>query len=98
MKNRKYKTKSYYKANEVRTNKAGDKTWFKDGIVHREGLPAIIMADGSKEWLENGDFHRVDGPARVFSNGDKSWYLHGEKLTEAQFNERVYEAFSHEDN
>tara|TARA_R110000803_G_scaffold5230_14_gene17398 strand:+ start:443 stop:733 length:291 start_codon:yes stop_codon:yes gene_type:complete len=96
MKKRQLKSKSYYKPNEIRTNKAGDKTWFRNGVVHREGLPAIIMVDGSKEWLENGDFHRVDEPARVFANGDKSWYLHGEKLTEAQFNERVFEASSYD--
>jgi len=97
MKNRKYKSKSFYKPNEIRTNKAGDKTWFENGVVHRVGLPAIVFADGSKDWIEHGDFHNVSGPARTFAkNNGKAWFIRGEQLTEAQFNARVYEAFTYE--
>ena len=102
MKNRKYKRKGngsgFYKASEVRHNKFGDKTWFKDGLVHREGgLPAVIYADGSKDWVEHGDFHNVAGPARTFAkDGGRAWFIRGEQLTEAQFNERVYEVVSYD--
>lgn len=100
MKNRKYKSKSkgHYKPSEIRNNKFGDKTWFENGLVHREGgLPAVIYADGSKDWIEHGEFHNVSGPARTFAkDGGKAWFIRGEQLTEAQFNERVYEAFSYD--
>ncbi|WP_147303714.1 hypothetical protein [Parvularcula marina] len=43
--------------------------WMKDGVIHREGGPAVIVRkkeDGAvhlEAWYQNGKLHRVDDPA-----------------------------------
>jgi len=65
----------------VRIYYNGGKEWRYKGRTHREGGPAIELADGSKTWYINGKRHREDGPAVIFSDsGDgayKAWYLNG---------------------
>ena len=56
---------------------------------HREDGPAIEWANGDKEYWFNGYAHRMDGPAIDYVDGTKCWYIHGEKLTEEEFNKRV---------
>lgn len=45
----------------------------KDGLVHRDGGPAIEYADGTKYWYQHGLQHRVDGPALERPDGSKAW-------------------------
>ncbi len=55
----------------------GDKEWYQDGKLHRDGGPAVERANGIKEWHKNGKWHRIGGPAIECVNG-KYWYQNGE--------------------
>jgi len=67
----------------------GTKEWYLHGNLHREDGPAVEYADGYKAWLLNDKLHREDGPAVENASGTKCWYLHGEKLSEAEFDQRM---------
>ena len=41
----------------------GNRMWFRRGLLHREGGPAIERADGTKAWFRDGLLHRDGGPA-----------------------------------
>ena len=56
-----------------------DKVWELDGKRHREGGPAVELADGSRSWWINGKLHRADGPAIENINGNKQWYVDGRR-------------------
>ena len=57
----------------------GGKSWHLNGLLHREGGPAIETAGGSKHWYQNGVLHRVDGPAIEYDTLE-FWYLNGEHI------------------
>ena len=63
--------------------------WSLNDKFHREDGPAIEFANGNKLWYQNGHIHREDGPAIEWASGNKIWYLNGQRLTEAEFNERM---------
>lgn len=65
----------------------GGKEWCKRGKRHRDNGPAIICSDNSTEWWLNDKLHRENGPASIYSDGTKQWYIHGNELTEEQFNQ-----------
>ena len=74
----------------IEVDKWGARCYYNtDGQLHRENGPAIEYADGSKSWCQNDQYHRTDGPAIEFVNGTKEWYINGERLTKAEFNQRV---------
>ena len=52
--------------------------WRLDGVLHREGGPAIEYTNGHKSWFKNGQRHRTDGPAVEQVNGTKFWYQDGQ--------------------
>jgi hypothetical protein len=56
----------------------GTVIWYKNGLAHRVGNPAIIGTKGATEWLQDGKYHRVDGPAVEYSTGGKEWWLNDE--------------------
>ncbi len=64
-----------------------DKTeYFKNGKLHRDNEPAVIIKDDSGfqfKYYDNGKLHRKDGPAVIFLNYPKlnEWYISGEKLS-----------------
>ena len=60
----------------------GNKLWYKNGELHREGGPACEYFNGIKYWYINGKNHREDGPAIEWANGSKSYYLNGNKVEE----------------
>jgi hypothetical protein len=60
-----------------KTDIYGDKTWRKDGNLHRIDGPAVEWVSGSKFWYQNGKLHRDDGPAVEYVDGDKFWYQRG---------------------
>lgn len=55
----------------------GNKSYGKDGKLHRENAPAYISATGHTEWWLNGKMHREDGPAFELDDGTQGWYRHG---------------------
>ena len=66
----------------------GDELWYLNGRYHRTDGPAVKSANGDETWYVNGRPHRIDGPA-ISWIGSKSWYLHGDYLTEEEWNERI---------
>ena len=58
------------------TNQWGDKRWYKNGELHRDGGPAVVRGN-IEEWYQNGLLHRDGGPAVEIKNGTKYWYQHG---------------------
>ena len=73
----------------VTVDEKGTIRWHLNDELHREDGPAIEKVDGYKAWYKNDELHREDGPAIEYANGSKEWYIHGERLTEEQFNERT---------
>jgi len=69
------------------TNAVLRQDWYRNGIEHRDGGPALIMHcdDGLTiwEWKECGEFHREgDLPAREFTEADglvsmSAWFIRG---------------------
>ena len=55
----------------------GDRAWYLNDKLHREGGPAVEYANGNKFWYLNDKRHREDGPAVEYADGDKFWYLNG---------------------
>lgn len=61
------------------------KSWYKNGLLHREDGPAIEYETGEKHWYINGLLHRDDGPAvegaplKKYQTGYRfeSWYKEG---------------------
>lgn len=59
----------------------GDKAWYNDeGVIHRDGYPAVIKADGTEVWYQHGRIHREDGPAIIepatYNNAKICWCRH----------------------
>jgi len=71
---------------EIYVDSAGNKCWYLNGVLHREGGPAIEYYDGDKSWYLNGVLHREDGPARDWGVASE-WYLNDDFITEQEFNE-----------
>ena len=59
----------------VKVSDNGNQHWYFEGKRHREGGPAVELADGSKIWYVDGKCHRTDGPAYLGVNGAKLWYV-----------------------
>jgi hypothetical protein len=53
----------------------GSTFWYKNGMIHREDGPAIILPNGTESWFLNGKLHRLDGPAVLNSYKDKEWWI-----------------------
>ena len=54
----------------------GNKKWYLNGKLHREGAPAVDRSDGTKKWYVHDKLHREDGAAVEWSDGTKMWCLH----------------------
>jgi hypothetical protein len=66
----------------------GTKRWRNErGQLHRLDGPAYIIPDGSQCWYLNDKLHRLDGPAVESDDGYKEYWIHGNDLTEEEFNE-----------
>lgn len=68
----------------------GDRVeWYNlEGMLHREGGPAVECKDGEKFWYINGLPHRKDGPAHVSCSGLKEhnhYFINGIEITEEEF-------------
>lgn len=75
--------------NGLRIDKKGVERWWKDGVLHRVGKPAIYNPNSKSEWwYENGVPHRIGGAAVVRKtstkygwNIEKEYWLDGKKYT-----------------
>ena len=56
--------------------------WYWHGKIHREGAPAVLMADGREFWYHLGKLHRPveEGPALTLAQGSQWFFQHGELL------------------
>jgi hypothetical protein len=63
-------------------NYIGDKLWYLDNRLHREGGPAIERANGDRLWYINGSLHREDGPSIEYADGTRQWFRNGQKHRE----------------
>ena len=61
----------------VGIDKAGNKRYYVNKVLHREDGPAEEYVNGAKYWYKNGKLHREDGPAINLDNGTKEWYQNG---------------------
>ena len=70
----------------VRIDEDGNRSWWFNSQLHREGGPAVEYADGTKYWYLNGKLHRIDGPAIEYTDRNRSWWLNGQRYqTEADY-------------
>jgi len=56
-----------------------DRCWYRDGVLHRDGAPAVMGHNGSapyEHWYQYGALHREGGPAIVNGNYH-AWYKNG---------------------
>lgn len=51
--------------------------WWKSGVIHRDGGPAVIYANGTAEWVKQDKLHREDGPAIEWTDGKETWIISG---------------------
>ena len=64
----------------IRKGKDGSIRYFnKEGFLHRENGPAVIIPKGPRIWFINGLRHRTDGPAYIASDGYKEWHIEGKQ-------------------
>lgn len=66
------------KFNGSRTDMFGRISYYKYGLLHREGAPAVTFPSGSKYWYFEGEPHREDGPASIDQDGNKHWMINGQ--------------------
>lgn len=59
----------------------GDKRWYLDGRLHREGGPAIEYGNGDKGWYLHGTPHRLDGPAFDFAER-QTYFFEGHQISQ----------------
>jgi hypothetical protein len=71
----------------------GNKRWYLNGALHREGGPAIEHSDGYKAWWINGARHREGGHAVELLNGVKEWWINGVRF---KTKESYFDALSYE--
>jgi hypothetical protein len=53
----------------------GNKEWYLNDRLHREGGPACDNFNGSKLWYVNGLRHREDGPASMYPYASNLWFV-----------------------
>ncbi len=68
----------------------GDKHWYVDGKQHRDGGPAVVLADdGGEIWYKYDLRHREDGPAVEGPNGGGQYWLNDKRLTKEEWEQAL---------
>ena len=67
---------------EIEVNNTRTTSWYKNGLLHREGGPAVEWPNGLKAWWQNGEFHRSCGPAIEWPDGEREWWINGRLLNQ----------------
>jgi hypothetical protein len=76
-----------------RTN--GDRFYYKNGRIHRDGGEPAVITDIYVMWCKDGQYHREDGPAIQYNDGDCQYFIGGKSLTKDEFDERQKEVTIH---
>lgn len=50
---------------------------YKDGLLHREDGPAVLLPNGDVFFYQNGLLHREGKPCSVLADGSRVWCLYG---------------------
>jgi hypothetical protein len=67
-----------FAGNDELGNPLYDFSWYVEGLLSRDGAPAVEEANGSKFWYTEGKLNRPGGfPAVELSNGDREWWVLG---------------------
>lgn len=66
---------------EIRDTAQG-REYYRNGVLHRDGGPAIECKNGDRHWYDNGMRHRVEGPAVELAKGGKEWWVKAIKMSE----------------
>jgi len=53
--------------------------WYRGNLLHRDGAPATLQANGGQAWFYYGIRHREDGPAIEYADGSTEWWLLGQR-------------------
>lgn len=62
-------------------HKDGTDKWYDErNRLHRDGGPAVILADGTEHWMQHGKHHRIDGPAIIYPDGRIRWCIDDEPI------------------
>lgn len=56
------------------------KIYFKNGLTHRLGGPAIEFSDGLVRWYKEDKVHRIGGPAIYSSDRNIHWCVNGKQV------------------
>lgn len=54
---------------------ADSKFYFRCGLLHRDGAPAVIYRNGTIEYYQDDKLHNVWGPSIIYATGAKLYYL-----------------------
>ena len=60
----------------------GTEEWYLNGVLHRDGGPAVQFSDGVNVWHHNGEVHRDGGPAYENAQGRQVWYRNNKRHRE----------------
>ncbi len=73
---------TYYLGDGCKLNVSdiGTRSWYRNGLLHREDGPAVEWASGAREWFRDGKHHRDDGPAIEWANAVHYWYRDGRRV------------------
>lgn len=58
--------------------------WYKDGILHREGGPAVTHGS-TLLWYKDGVLHNLEGPALVDPAGPCQYWIDGVRFSKKQY-------------
>jgi len=56
---------------------SGNKYWYRDGLLHKDGGPAIEFVNGNCMWYCDGKQHREGGPAVEVAGTYNIWVRNG---------------------
>lgn len=62
---------------EIKEQPDGTILFYRYGVLHRDGGPAVVGPYGEERWYRFGKEHREDGPAIVRADGSKEWLRDG---------------------
>lgn len=63
--------------NGLEITKDGRKLHYKDGLLHRDDGPAVVLPNGDAFFYQNGLLHREGKPCSVLTDGSRVWCLYG---------------------
>lgn len=66
---------------EIRETAQG-REYYRMGVLHRDGGPALECKNGDRHWYDNGMRHRIDGPAVEYTKGGREWWIKAVRLSE----------------